>query len=182
MITLLLAGMCLQETKAERLTAWVVEAKVKGKLTATFSNQDYPFEYEGWTTLTAAEIDELRKDGKVGEELAKRVALAFAEPDPAKKSDEKDPRAKDPKTTDKIAAVELTVKEGAITGKVTITREEGPGTRKIVAEISGTITKEKLTLKLAKPAVTGTWDWGGGLAELKGSLDGSEGASRLRKE
>ncbi len=111
MITLLLAGMCLQETKAERLTAWVVETKVKGKLTATFSNQDYPFEYEGWTTLTAAEIDELRKDGKVGEELAKRIALAFAEPEPVKKSDKKDPKAEDPKTADKIAAVELTVKE-----------------------------------------------------------------------
>jgi hypothetical protein len=133
--------------------------------------------------LTAVEVDALRKDGKVGEELAKRLARAFAEPEAAKEKREKgDPKAEDPTTIDEIVECEFTVKEGKMTGKVTVSRKEGPGTRKIAAEVTGEVEKEKLTLKIAKAKVTGTWDWGGGVAELEGAIEKGEGSSREPKK
>jgi hypothetical protein len=182
MLTLLAMALALQETQAARETKWIVETTVKGRLTSEYSG-DYPFAYEGWTTLTAAEIDALRKDGKVAADLAKRLARAFAEPSPAKdKNKDGDPRAADPQTIDEVQEAAFTVKEGAITGSFTILRKEGPGTRKLVGEVKGELGAEKLTLKLASAKASGTWDWGGGTADLGGKVETVEAASRTPKK
>lgn len=167
-----------QETQVERETHWILETKVTGQLSSEYSG-DYPFEYEGWTTLTSAEVEALRKEGDVSKELAKRLALAFAEPDPEKR-DGKDPRARDPKTADEVSDASFTIREGAIRGKLTILRKEGPGTRKIVLELKGSC-KDVLTLEIEKSTVSGTWDWGGGVADLGGKLSKLSAASREPK-
>lgn len=173
MITLLLLA-ALQDTQAERAVHRIVETKVQGALTSEYSGE-YPFDYAGWTTLTAGEFAALSKEGKLDKELAKRLAGAFAQPREERK---KDAKPDDPKTEDEIAEAAFEVKDGKLKGSFTITRKEGPGTRKIVAEISGTLEKGELVLAVTKSKVTGTWDWGGGIAELGGNLGRLEGLTR----
>ncbi len=176
---LLLLALLIQETKVERgETKVIVESTVKGALKSEYSG-DYPFEYRGWAALTADEFAALSKEGKLADELAKRLAGAFAEPEPAKKKDE----TKDPKSSDEISAASFEVKDGKLTGKFTITRKEGAGMRKIVAEVTAKIEKEKVTFSLSSAKVTGSWDWGGGTVELSGSAEKFEAETRApRKE
>ncbi len=154
----------------------VLETSVSGKLTSEYSG-DYPFTYEGWSMLSAGDLKALASEGKVGEDLAKRLARAFAQPEPQK--DKK--READPKTIDALSDVKFEVTKDGIAGSFQLVRKEGPGTRTIAAEVKGKLDGGKLTLKLDKAKASGTWDWGGGVADLEGKVEKCEGVSRPAK-
>lgn len=157
----------------------VIETSVSGKLTSEFSG-DYPFSYAGRATLTADELKSLGAEGKVAEALAKKLARAFAQPEPPK---EKDKPEDDPKTTDEISDAKFEVTKDGIAGSFKLVRKEGPGTRTIAAEVRGKLDDAaKLSLKLEKAKTTGTWDWGGGTADLTGKLEKMEAASKPAKK
>ena len=158
----------------------VLETGVSGKLTSEYSG-DYPFSYEGRAVLSSDELKSLAVEGKVSEELSKKLARAFAQPEPPKKGEKP---ADDPKTIDEIGDAKFEVTKDGVAGSFKLVRKEGPGTRTIAAEVKGTLDGDgRLSLKVEKAKATGTWDWGGGTADLSGKVEKFEGASRaLRKE
>jgi hypothetical protein len=156
----------------------VLETSVSGKLTSEYSG-DYPFSYEGRASLSADELKSLSNEGKISEELSKKLARAFAQPEPPKKGEKP---ADDPKTIDDISDAKFEVTKDGIAGSFKLVRKEGPGTRTISAEVKGKLDGDgKLSLALEKAKATGTWDWGGGTADLSGKVEKLEGVTKTVK-
>lgn len=120
--------------------------------------QKYPFELSGRTTLTPDELAPLARDGDVPAAIVAKLALAFAQPGGDR--------------ADEVVSAAMTVRGGQLTGTVVVRHREGSGrgTRTLTVDLAGAFDPQskRLTLAATRVAVAGTWDWGGGTAELSG--------------
>jgi hypothetical protein len=135
-----------------------IAAAVSGYLTSGPGGpnpQKYPFSYRAYGVLDKDQWQALAKPGEVPPAIAKNLGQALLWPG----------------VGDELKSIKLHVKGNQLVGEAAVLHRYGKqGTHTIVTKLEGVLENGQLTLKALKPAIDGTWDWGGGIAKQQGEV------------
>jgi hypothetical protein len=117
--------------------------------------QKYPFSYRGYGILDREQWAALARPGEVPAAIARNLGQALLWPG----------------VGDELKSITLKVEGSKLTGEAQVLHKYGKqGTHTIVAKLEGAFEKGKLALRAVKPEISGTWDWGGGIARQQGEV------------
>jgi hypothetical protein len=135
-----------------------IAAEVSGHLTSGMAGpnpQKYPFRYRGYGVLDKAQREALAKAGAVPEAAARALGQSLLWPGAG----------------DTLEAIKLAGDGKKLAGEAKVLHRYGKqGTHVITLKIEGAFDMGRLTLRAVDAAITGTWDWGGGIAKQEGAV------------
>ncbi len=136
--------------------AIVFSAAVDGYTQATmFNTQKYPFKY---TAASALDGEQLKSLSKAGDVPAATVKAMFA-------------CLLSPKENDSLKTASLKSDGKKLVGDVEVQRKIGKqGTHVLKLKLDGAVDAGQVTLRVVSAAVSGTWDYGGGVIKLIGDV------------